>query len=400
MSVRRVRHGRLALVVLSTLLALAACGHKGKIKPPSKLVEIKNPQIAPQESWSRSIGAGSGKFYSGLQVAVELDAVYAAEIGGAVYALDPKSGKSIWRTDTKARVISGPSVSGDLVLVGTLDGEVIALKRADGRQAWRSRASSEVMAAPVASGNTVVVNSVDGREYGLNASDGAFRWAFDRSVPNLTLRGLSAPLVVGNRVYIGFDNGKLAALNLSDGQPAWEQTISVPTGRGELDRLTDIDADLLLATNGLFVVTFGGDLVLLDPNSGDSRWRRSIKSYTGMALAGDKLIVTDADGVVWALDAESGAAAWKQEALKYRSLSPPAFFKGYIVVGDLRGYLHWLSPNDGSLVARTRVGSKPITAPPAVSDDLLYVMSSSGALAAYQIAPAEGHRGFLGFGSR
>jgi outer membrane protein assembly factor BamB len=184
------------------LFALVGCGHKGKVKPPTKLVEIKNPQISLQKQWSQGIGKGSGKFYSGLEVALGVDALYVAELGGSVYALDPKTGKQIWRSKTKARVISGPSISGDLVLVGTLDGEVIALKRADGKQAWRAQGSSEVLTAPVGAGNIVVVKAVDGREYGLDADTGERRWSFDRGVPNLSLRGLSAPLIVGNRVYI------------------------------------------------------------------------------------------------------------------------------------------------------------------------------------------------------
>lgn len=375
-----------ALIAACVLLAVAGCSHKGKVKLPAKLVEIKHPQVVPHDVWSRSVGKGSGKFYTGLQVSADVDALYVAEVGGSVYALDPKTGKQIWRTKTKARVISGPTESGDLVLVGTFDGQVIALKRSNGAQVWRSQASSEVLSSPVGAGNTVVVKSVDGREYGLDADTGERRWSFDRNVPNLTLRGLSAPLISGNRVYIGFDSGKLAALNLADGSVAWEQVISVPTGRSELERLTDIDADLLIAPNGLFVVTYGGDLALIDTETGDSRWRRSVKSYTGMALGGDKLFVTDADGLVWALDAETGAAAWKQEGLKYRMLSPPAFYKGYVVVGDYKGYLHWLSPSDGSLVARTRLGSGPIIAPPAAAEDLLYVMTASGKLAAYDIA--------------
>ncbi len=380
------RYFRTALIATCVLLA-AGCSHKGKIKQPTKLVEIKNPAVLPVEVWSDSVGKGSGKDYTGLRIAVGVDAIYTAEIGGSVYAIDPKTGKRIWRTKTKSPIVGGPSVAGNLVLVGTADAQVIALKRSTGEQVWRAQASSEVQDAPAAAGNMVVVKASDGREYGLDADTGERRWAFDRTVPGLTLRGLSAPLIIGNRVYIGFDSGKLVALNLTDGDVVWEQVISVPTGRTELARFTDIDADLLPAQNGLFVVTYGGDLALLDPDTGESRWRRSIKSYTGMVLGGDKLFVTDADGLVWALDAETGAAAWKQEGLKYRYLSPPAYYKGYVVVGDMKGYLHWLSPSDGSLVGRTRLGSGPIIAPPAVSDDLLYVMTASGKLAAFDIKP-------------
>jgi len=207
--------------------------------------------------------------------------------------------------------------------------------------------------------------------------------ASDRNEPDLSLRGLSTPLIIGNRVYTGLDSGKLAVLNLNDGSPIWEQTISVPTGRSVLDRLSDIDADLLPATDGLYVVTYGGDLALIDYNTGDSRWRRSVKSYSGMALGGDKLFVSDADGVVWALDAASGAAAWKQDQLKYRRLSPPVYFKGYVVVADYKGYLHWLSPADGKIVGRTRLSGSPVVTPPVASGDLLYVMDMAGRLRAY-----------------
>ena len=378
---------RLALAVALSAVALIGCSSKGKAREPAKLITIKNTQVSPFDVWSHSIGGGSNGYYSGFRLILGEDALFAAAIDGKVYALNPKTGETIWRASTKARVISGPGVSGDLVLVGTLDGEVIALKRADGKEVWRAKSPSEALGPPVGSGNIVVAKSSDGREYGLDAVTGERKWSFDRYEPNLTLRGLSSPLIVGNRVYTGLDNGKLAVLNLADGTPIWEQTISVATGRSVLDQLTDIDADLLPGSDGLYVVTYGGDLAMIDYNTGDSRWRRGVKSYSGMALGGDKLFVTDDDGTVWALDAASGAAAWKQQDLKFRRLSPPAYFKGYVVVGDYKGYLHWLSPTDGKIIGRTRLGGNPIVTPLVSSGDLLYVMDMSGKLRAYDVKP-------------
>ncbi|WP_051748913.1 outer membrane protein assembly factor BamB [Nevskia soli] len=378
---------RLALAVALSAVALIGCSSKGKAREPAKLVSIKDAQVRPDDVWTRSIGGGSEGYYSGFRLALGEDALFAASLDGKVYALNPKTGDIIWRVRTKARVISGPGISDNLVLVGTLDGEIIALKRADGKEVWRSRAPSEALGPPVGSGNVVVAKSSDGREYGLDAVTGERKWSFDRYEPSLTLRGVSAPLIIGNRVYTGLDNGKLAVLNLIDGSPVWEQTISVATGRSVLDQLTDIDSDLLAGTDGLYVVSYGGDLALIDYNTGDSRWRRGVKSYTGMVQGGDKLFVTDDDGTVWALDAASGAAAWKQQDLKYRRLSPPAYFKGYVVVGDYKGYLHWLSPADGKIVGRTRLGSGPIVTPPVAGADLLYIMDMAGKLRAFDVKP-------------
>lgn len=371
-----------ALLLLAAAALAAGCSGKGKVREPAKLERIATPEVQADSAWNRSAGKGSGGRFAALRLALEPDALFAADSAGRVYAFDPKTGERLWESETKARVSAGPGVSGDLVLVGTLDAEVIALSRADGREKWRSRVSSEVLAAPVGNGDLVVVRTVDGRVSGLAAASGERRWTMDRSVPSLTLRGLSVPLIVDNRVYVGFDNGRLAALNLADGAVAWEQVVAAPAGRSELERLTDVDARLLEDGNTLFAASFGGEVAALDVESGQVRWRRSIKSYTGFAKLGNRIVVTDEAGVVWALDAETGAAAWKQEGLLNRRLSAPAAFGEFIAVGDLEGYVHWLHPQDGRIVGRSRAGRDPIRAAPVAGEELLYVLSSEGRITA------------------
>lgn len=371
---------RHALALLITLLA-AACGGKSNVREPTPLQAIAAPAFQAQTAWTASTG-GSGSWYSKLNLQLQPDALFAADTKGAVYALNPQTGHRIWRAETNARVIAGPAVSGDLILVGTLDAEVIAIKRADGAPAWRARVSSEVIGAPAGEGNVVVVRTGDGFVHGLSAATGERLWLIDRSVPSLTLRGLSEPLIVGGRVFVGMDNGRVLALNLADGQPLWEQTVAVATGRTELDRLTDIDGSLLAGDNSIFVTSFGGELVSLDPGNGEVQWRRSVKSYNALATTGNLIIASDDSGTVWALDAQTGAAAWKQDGLAYRKLSPPGAIAGFVVVGDYEGYLHWLDPRDGKLIARSRVGSDPIRTAPVADENLLYVLGNGGKISA------------------
>lgn len=375
---------RLSAVVLLTLAA-AACSSKVKVREPAELTDIVDPKVRVSDLWSKGIGSGADGRATGLRPLLEADALFVAESGGDVFALDPETGRERWKKDLKARVSAGPSVLGDLVLVGTLDAEVIALKRADGSEVWRSVLSSEVLAPPAGAGDVVVARSVDGRAFGLSASDGKRLWSFDRTVPTLTLRGISPPLVDSSRVLLGMDSGRLAAVQLRDGTPIWEQAVSVPSGRTELERLADIDAQLVDTVEGVLVSSYGGDVTLIDPVDGESRWRRAIKTGTGMAVGGSNVYVSDADGVMWALDAASGAAVWKNEALKYRRLSPAAFFKGYAVVADYKGYLHFFDPADGTLVGRTRVGWDPILAPMVATDNALYIYNVEGRLQALTI---------------
>ncbi len=371
-------------VALLSVLALAACSDKVKTREPAKLVDIPNPSVSVDTAWSSSIGDGSDGFYTALRIAVTDKAVYVASIDGRVEALNPDNGGRLWRTDTKERVISGPSAGVGMVLVGTESGRAVALQASDGKQLWKVQSTSEV-GAPLAgeTEGTVVLRTVDGRVYGLDPQTGDRRWGFDRTEPALTLRGMSAPLIDGGNVLVGLDNGRLVSLKLSDGTAAWEQPISVPTARNELDRIVDIDADLLMGNGDLFVVTYGSDLAALDPSNGQAFWRRTVKSYSGMAYADGRLYVTDADGDVLAFDATTGSEVWKQEGLKYRQLSPPALYNGHLVVGDFQGYVHWLSTDDGHFVARARLGSDPIVAPPVAGSKYLYVMNADGKVGAF-----------------
>ena len=376
---------RYAAVGLMSLMLLSACGSDGPVREPADLQDIVSPAFKPAKVWKESPGDGSDGLHSGLRLAVEADVLLTADVSGDVYALDPRTGKRLWSAKTKARVISGPSVSGDLVLLGTRDAEVIALKRADGSPVWRSKVSSEVLAAPAGSGNVIVARCGDGKVFGLSAETGIRLWSFDRAVPPLTLRGLSAPLIEGNTIFTGLDNGRAVALKLDSGEVLWEQVVTAPSGRSELERIVDVDADLLIASDGVYAVSFGGELAAVSLEDGRVAWRRPIKSYSGIAIFGRLLAVTAEDGVVWGLDAQTGAAVWKQEGLKYRGLSAPTTVEGRFVVADQDGYLHWLSAEDGSIVARVHAVGDAVTTAPVLRDNLLYVLDNSGAIAAIEV---------------
>ncbi|MCI0749516.1 MAG: outer membrane protein assembly factor BamB [Nevskiales bacterium] len=374
-----------ALAALFLGAIVTGCGSSGTVREPTELLRIEAPQFEPRVRWEVAPGAVSRKRHSGLRLAVEADALFCADTSGRAFALSSGNGRQLWRTDTGARVISGPTVSDALVLLGTLDAEVIALRRADGILAWRVPVSSEVLATPVGGGRLVVARGGDGKLFGLTADTGARVWSFDRAVPPLTLRGMSVPQVYGGTVFVGLDNGRVAALRLSNGELLWEQVVAAPSGRTELERIVDVDANLVVDGGGVYAVSFGGELAAIDLSDGRVAWRRSIKSYSGIALAGDVLAVTDEEGLVWALDPHSGAALWKQDVLKYRRLSPPAMQNGYIVVADLEGYVHWLAPQDGRIVARAHVLNEPVQAAPVVRDNVLYVLDSGGHIAAVEI---------------
>lgn len=385
----RSRMTRTAAVLAAGVLA--ACG--GDNKPanvPAELVDIAEPELTVTTQWSTRIGNGAGGQFAALQPRLDGGRVYVASADGQVQAMDADSGDRLWSVETGLRVVSGPGVADGHVLVGTLDGEVLALDAESGEQRWTAVVDAEVLATPVGGLGRVVARAVDGRVFGLDVTTGDIDWVFSRSSPALTLRGLSDPVVVGSTTLVGLDTGQLVALDTRTGEVDWEQQIREPVGRSELERIVDIDAELLIADGLVFAASYGGELVVLSVASGREIWRRNLQSYSGMVIEDDVVYVTDAAGTVWALDAASGAAVWQTDVLAHRGLTQPAWYRGNLAVADRQGYLHFLSPADGQPVARVRPVRDAVRAAPVEYADTLYVLDIDGRLVALRTEPRTG----------
>jgi outer membrane protein assembly factor BamB len=378
-------------MMFAAMLALGGCSTVGSwfskdetVDPPAELVDFEEV-IEVDEIWSRNVGAGESKYYLKLRPFVEDGRVFAAERRGGIRAYNAENGDRIWEAETKTPISGGPGGGEGLVVVGSSNGDVVALSAETGEEKWRTRVTSEVLAPPVAANGVVVTRSADGKLFGLSVEDGSQLWVYDRSVPVLTLRGTSMPVLASGAAVCGFDGGQLVAVSLENGQTLWESRIAVPRGRSELERLVDIDADPLVAEGVVYAVSFQGRIAALDLFSGSFIWQRDMSSYAGVGVHDENIYVTDTDSFVWALDRRNSASLWRQDKLRGRRLTAPLGFDRYVVVGDFEGYVHWLSQEDGRMLARIRVDSSGILAPPVAYRDIVLVYGKGGTLTALKV---------------
>jgi outer membrane protein assembly factor BamB len=109
-----------------------------------------------------------------------------------------------------------------------------------------------------------------------------------------------------------------------------------------------------------------------------------MSSYTGLDVNESSVFVSDADSSVWAMDRRSGASLWRQDALQYRNVTRPVVLGPFVVVGDLDGYLHWLSRDTGQIRARSRIASQAIVVPPVSDGQQLFAVDIAGQVAAFR----------------
>jgi outer membrane protein assembly factor BamB len=371
-------------LVIAALLA-AGCNKEKDVVEPAELVEFQ-PALKTSRVWSANASGGDDVLRLGLRPAVADGHAFIAGHGGDVRALELGTGRELWRVDAKLAFSGGPAAGDGVVVAGSSEGMLIALDAGTGAERWRASVGGEVLAAPVVAQGLVVVRTVDGRLRGLRVEDGKEAWVYEQPVPRLTLRGNGAPVVSGDMVIAGFDNGKVVALALETGELLWNTTVAPSKGKTEIERLVDIDSQVRVSGQDVFVVGYQGRIAMLALESGQIWWGRDLSSHRGLAADDSYLYVTAADSTVVALRRRDGTEIWRQDKLLNRSLTGPALAGNVIVVGDFDGYVHWLDTVTGDLLARAKSGGR-ITNAPVAAGDLLLFQTDSGNVEAWRAEP-------------
>ena len=375
-----------ALVTTLAGLLLAACGSVPPRVPPTELADIER-SVDIAERWTERLDdARRGRF----DPLVTEDAVYAAAGNGEVARLERETGRTVWEVDLDVELSSGVGGDDERVYVATGDGTLVALSVEDGSEAWRTRTSSEVLAPAAAGFGALAVRSADGRLVALEPDTGTERWSASWTPPALTVHGYGTPRLLDGGMLVGLDDGRLIALDTRNGREIWTSALSVASGRSEVERLVDLDADVALDDAGIYAVNYRGRAVRLEPARGEPVWSVPMSSVSGLALADEVVVVVDDESVVHGLDKATGREVWAQDALRGRRLSPPALAGEAVVVGDLEGYVHALRPTDGALVGRSRPARSAIRARPVGDAESLVVQAIGGRVIALRLPAGAG----------
>jgi outer membrane protein assembly factor BamB len=366
--------GLLALASGCTLLEWTGVIHK-PAHSPTPLAPI-NAKVTPSAAWRATVGKSAGL---NLRPAIAGGRVYAASSGGTLSILAEDNGRVVDRLESGKPISGGVEVGDGLVFVGTLKGEVLAIDPAGGRVRWVGQVAGEVIAPPAVTRNVVVVRTADGRIFGFSVADGKRLWVYQRPTPPLLLRSPAGVLAIGGDVVAGYPYGKLIALDLDDGKLVWEVTVTQPRGATELERIADVAGLPVIDGANICAAAYQGKVACFEISTRTAVWSREISTARSLAIDAKNLYLVDDTGAVHALDKKAGASVWKQEKLLYRDLTAPVVFDGKVVVGDLQGFVHVLSPDDGALVGRLATdGTAVVSLVSGLSG--LYVQTAGGAV--------------------
>lgn len=368
---------RVAVIAMVALLAACSSNKPSPQRLPAPLTEFTQT-MSVRNAWEVQVGRAGDYVFS---PAVAGTSLFAAAADGTVIRVDAQSGQTAWRINAGMPLTAGVGSDGSTVAVAGKDGTVIAFD-AQGKEKWKAKVTTEVLSAPGVGDGIVVVRSLDNRMVAFDAATGTRRWTLERPAPPLTLRTTPGILIADQKVFAGLPGGRLVALATTTGAPLWEVAIGFPRGTNDLERISDVSGMPVLNGRSICAVAYQGRIACVDMQNGAARWVREFSSPAGLAVDPRFVFTVDERSVVHGLSRESGANAWQNDALRNRGLSAPASFGRAVVVGDNQGYLHFLSREDGKLLARISTDrSALVTAPQVVGSTLIY-QTKGGSLAA------------------
>lgn len=265
--------------------------------------------------------------------------------------------------------------------VSAADGVVLAYS-ADGKQRWKAQASSEILGAPAVAQGLVIVRSIDNRIAAYDADSGVRRWQLQRTAPALALRSAPGIAVDTQSAYVGMPGGRMVALALSNGGPRWEVAVGDPRGATELERIADVSGVPVLAGREVCAVAYQGRIGCVDASTGATRWAKEFSSESGLGADERNVYGADERGNVNAFTRDAGVSVWRNNSLANRRLTAPTPVGRAVAVGDYQGYVHFLSREDGAILARAATDGSQVIGTPAVSGNTVIFQTQAGTVAA------------------
>lgn len=299
--------------------------------------------------------------------------VYVASYDGQLYALDAKTGAPVWQVATGGNLYSSPSVADGLVYVGSR-GRVRAFDAEAGAQRW-SVAINGTVVMPLAVADGVIYGGTDtGFATAIDAKTGVIKWSTQFN-PYDTV---STPVVAHGIAYFNSDMN-INALDTRTGALLWQQHLDNEMGHPGVPA---VYKDLVITRSDSHLSAY-------DAKTGQLRWWVPTDSIMGsIALAGGHVFAAESVYLV-SYDAMTGKDQY-WNYVGFDTTETPALANGVIYLGIVplgreaatisafdsdNGKLLWQAPTAGG-----------VSAPPTVSNGMLYVSSGGFAVGGIQFA--------------
>jgi len=159
--------------------------------------------------------------YRTVQIVAADNHLYVPTLEGNLYALDPATGKTVWRLACGEGIAHTPGAEGGRVFCATLLGSVLAIDAKNGQQVWRwnSGRRTGFSSAVLLADGKIFVTGRGGDVHALRQSDGEELWHYEVDAPIFQTAAYRA-----GRVYFAAEDMHCYCLAATDGKLLWKSS--------------------------------------------------------------------------------------------------------------------------------------------------------------------------------
>ncbi|MDE1988049.1 MAG: PQQ-like beta-propeller repeat protein [Alphaproteobacteria bacterium] len=277
------------------------------------------------------------------------------------------------------------------LFVSTGFGDVLALDPATGKVLWRVSVGVPIVNAPVANGGRVFVSSQDNHFHAFAESNGRELWDHQGITESAGILESTSAAVAGEFVIAPYTSGEIYALRVQNGRPAWNDML---TRSGNLTALTEID-DIagrpVVDRDLVFAISHSGVMAAIQLGTGDRQWSRDIGGIQTPWTAGDFIYVVTTDSQLMCLTRKEGRVKWIHQLPRWTdpgdTSSNPIVWSGPVLVSNRlilvssHSTAVSISPYTGELLGQVDIPDGAYIAP-VVANGTLYILTNEAELVA------------------
>lgn len=356
-------------------LALFACASGSINEAPKALAEPIPSDVKIDIPWFHILADDfSAKAFGQLKPTVVDDSAFVALSTGEVFAVN-QAGKVKAVASHPTEITTSLVVADEQFVFADADGR-INLASAEFDIVWSADLNAIAVEAPLVTAQRIFVQTIDGRVNALERVTGRLLWSYQDAEPKLTLTGTSTPVLIntdaGQAIVTGLANGKLVALSVQDGSVIWEYRITRASGKTDISRLVDVDAQVTVVGESIIATAYQGDLVVVDTKTGQVKQAKAFSSYRSILAEGGSWFGVDAQSHLVSFNPVTLQENWRNDDFEYRLVSELVKVDDWLVGSDSLGFLHVVDANTGKWLASRHIdwrGAK--TDPVKFADGLL-----------------------------
>ncbi len=325
--------------------------------------------------------------------------LYAVGSDGTIHAFDKDTGAAVWNSDfvmsddmRPSAFGGGVSYDGGRLYATNGAGEAKAINALTGEIIWQVHPAGPLRGSPTIAFGQVYVMTQDNQILALDSENGELLWNESGSTTQSGVFGVAAPAAGNGTVIAGYSSGELNAYRYENGRTLWADALARTNISTTVSSLTDIDADPIIDSGRVYALGQGGRMAAYELVTGQRIWELNLSGISTPAIAGEWIFTLTDDARLLAIARSTGRVRWISQLQQFRDEEDregPIFWTGPVLAGgnlwvaSSRGEVWKVSIGEGSAEMFADI-DQPVSLPPIVADDHLYVLDDSGTIHAWR----------------